>query len=356
MDEIMRWGRESSFRATREANETALLTVAAPTGNFEMMKELLTQEPRITAANVDAVNDHGRTALMILVSNYTIIPKADFKNCFQYLMGEGANVNHVNIHGRTALTEAICEGSKERIKLLRDNGAVLNLRNVDAVDEYGRTALMTLVSNYTKIPKGDFETCFQLLLDNGADVNVVDEHGNTALIEAVCEGSTERMGLLIESGADVDFENSLGWTAVMHAASKGQNECLEILLAAGANASLPNNEGWTCIMCASKNGHAACLSTLLNHSGGVGVNSTDFQGWTALMLAAQEGHVDCMIALAHNGASPYGRNKEKETAVDIAISCGHTEFADSLLAIMDANANQNIGADAPGSKKHENSD
>jgi death-associated protein kinase len=77
------------------------------------------------------------------------------------------------------------------------------------------------VSDHTKteeVRKRPLENT-QLLLDNGAQVDVRDEDGNTPLILAA-KGARrpETIQLLIEKGAKVNARNKDGWTPLMIAA------------------------------------------------------------------------------------------------------------------------------------------
>ena len=85
----------------------------------------------------------------------------------------------------------------------------------------------------------------QLLLDNGAQVDVRDEDGNTPLILAAKGASRpETIQLLIEKGAKVNARNNDGWTPLMIAARWCNNsEIILWLLDNGADATAENKLG-----------------------------------------------------------------------------------------------------------------
>lgn len=78
------------------------------------------------------------------------------------------------------------------------------------------------------------EDAVQLLLDNGADVNLVVSLGNTPLKMAVNEGHTDIVRILIERGADVCDRRQSNNPALQIAEEQGHKEITELLKAAGA--------------------------------------------------------------------------------------------------------------------------
>jgi ankyrin repeat protein len=54
----------------------------------------------------------------------------------------------------------------------------------------------------------------QLLLENGADINIVSNSGNSPLMKAVEKGNDKVAKLLIDKGAKIDLVNRAGLTAM----------------------------------------------------------------------------------------------------------------------------------------------
>ena len=93
----------------------------------------------------------------------------------------------------------------------------------------------------------------QLLLDNGAQVDVRDEDGNTPLILAAKGASRpETIQLLIEKGAKVNARNNDGWTPLMIAARGSGWQYIQLLIKKGAEVNVRNNDGWTPLMIAAR--------------------------------------------------------------------------------------------------------
>ena len=110
--------------------------------------------------------------------------------------------------------------------------------------------------------KGDTETV-KRLLEAGVDVNTEDsKHHSSVLMWAAHEGHTDIMDLLIQNGASVDIRKPSGETALWFAAQKGHLEALKILAHHGADVNVIGWEGTTALEVARKNGHQEIIDYL----------------------------------------------------------------------------------------------
>ena len=66
-------------------------------------------------------------------------------------------------------------------------------------------------------------------------MNAQDAGGNTALMGVAFKGYADIAQLLIEQGADLNLQHGNGGTALMFAAIFGRNELVKLLLAHGAD-------------------------------------------------------------------------------------------------------------------------
>lgn len=116
--------------------------------------------------------------------------------------------------------------------------------NVDGQDEVGDTALMWASAwGYTDI--------MRRLLDLGADFNLQNDEGDTALLRAswrAGENQEALWELLNQEGIDVNHQDNEGYTALMGVVYNFEGvEFVRRLLELGANPNLENNEGETAL-------------------------------------------------------------------------------------------------------------
>jgi ankyrin repeat protein len=166
------------------------VTLAAEEGHLGVLKMLLEQ-----GGKMEAIDQIGGTPLL-WASGLCQTPET-----VEFLIAEGANVNIIDINGMTPLIWAA---------------------------GIGKPAVV------------------QLLLDNGADMEVAEIHQNeTALMRAARIGQGESLGMLLKAGANLDNANALGHTATMIAAQSAPIEKVRMLVEAGPDLSLKDIRGWT---------------------------------------------------------------------------------------------------------------
>lgn len=125
-----------------------------------------------------------------------------------------------------ALFNAALENNATAVSEALKNGA-----NVNAVDQYGRTALRLAVEkNNTHIVK--------LLIAAKVDLNAAPDPDNvTALMVAAANGYPEMIRVLLQANADANFRNKAGRTALRVAIIQGKHGAADLLKAAGGTES-----------------------------------------------------------------------------------------------------------------------
>jgi ankyrin repeat protein len=147
-------------------------------------------------------------------------------------------VGYGGLHPLHAAAQA---GQKATVSLLLARGA-----KVDALDNVGRTPLMTLVSSAV----GDVAT-LKVLLVAGADPNLVDGATHLyALHYVAMQGRIDETALLVGAGADVNIKDSLYGKSPLHYAmdchaQRGAQEVVQFLIDNGANVNATDNNGMT---------------------------------------------------------------------------------------------------------------
>lgn len=125
------------------------------------------------------------------------------------LIEGGAEIN-AEFEGSAPLCIAAWRQNRKAIQLLLDNGADLNLATPD-----GDTALLYCCGR----PSFEFETV-KLLVDNGVDVNAKDANGETALMKLAGKryvpDVAESIRYLMEGGADAAIADKDGLNILFH--------------------------------------------------------------------------------------------------------------------------------------------
>ena len=180
----------------------------------------------------------------------------------------------------------------------RDNGKLKSLisstKNIDARDDYGRTALHLAVytANHDAMRSlvkaganpnalehdyydivtiaavaNDLDT-LRLSLELGCSPkNVTSRYDGTALIAAAHLGHVEIVQTLIDAGAPLDHVNNLKWTALIESIVLGDGgdrhtATLKALVEAGANVNLADGRGQSPLSLAKRRGHTSMVKIL----------------------------------------------------------------------------------------------
>lgn len=231
----------------------------------------------------------------------------------------------------TPLHIACAKCNADIVKLALAHGA-----NIEALDENGETPLHKAVSaseglgvtRFTKsntrevIRNRNFDPgkIVQLLLGNGANVNVKDNYGQTALHLAAKYNEETGINALIRGNVEVDAVDSLGNTALHHAASLrdphsrmkdeariphrmdvlGGQAALQCLLKAGAKVDTKNFRSLSPLHLASTYGAYPRVETLLE--AGANIEASDHNKWTPIHHAVAAGSSSVVMLLATRGA------------------------------------------------------
>ncbi|KAG0429330.1 hypothetical protein HPB47_023735 [Ixodes persulcatus] len=172
----------------------------------------------------------------------------------------------------------------------------------------------------------------ELLLEEGANIDVANNCGWTPLMHAAQHGQVSMVSLLIRHNANINATNVLGAGALTLAAGGGHHSTVRLLLEAGADIAVGRFHHTFDPMpltAAATNGHASIILLLLQK--GCPVNQAyPTTGTTALMLCAASGHLQAAQALIEHGADPDLKDMCGKTALDIAVACTKMEVAEFL--------------------------
>lgn len=197
---------------------------------------------------------------------------------------------------------------------------------------------------------GQAETA-ELLIQNGADVNVRGRDGGTPLHSAAFLGQTGTAELLIRNGADVNAKNHKGetpsdaatadWKATQFVVTfllkteldkdkvqAGRAEVIERLRQHGA--TVKTKGGGDKLCSAVKSGDIQTVKVQVENGVDVNARDSEFQV-TALSWAALQGHTEIAALLIERGADVNAKNQDGATALHSAAFLGRTEIAELLI-------------------------
>ena len=133
---------------------------------------------------------------------------------------------------------------------------MLELVDVDAVDEGGRTMLM--LASY-----GGHSTTVRLLCENQANPNLKDVNRRTALMYAASGPNSHTVEILLAHGAEVNVtDGDEGYTALMFAAAEGHADIVQMLLDQGADPNLRDIDGESALKFATDQNHQGVIAVL----------------------------------------------------------------------------------------------
>jgi ankyrin repeat protein len=221
------------------------------------------------------------------VTDRSTLPLAAFKgdlNAVRAFVQSGADVNAADEFGCTPLHWAAAANVNDVADFLVANGA-----DVNAEDNDGLTPLLAarrldmirfLVSKgadvnvkgdtlgYTRLHKAcQFENDLDVatfLISKGADVNTRNNWGITPLIGTSTNGNREMVQLLIDNGADVNMGYWNG-TPLLVAAAAGHTDVVKLLIDKGANINASDDRGRTPLSRAQQQGHSKIVELLRQH-------------------------------------------------------------------------------------------
>ncbi len=182
-------------------------------------------------------------------------------------------------------------------------------------------------------------------LENGGDVNARNHAGETILMSACMFDQATAASIALLNNADINLTDNEGNTALHIAAQFGSPRCVERLLLEKP-AELRNNSGFTPLISACAfpiinqrdthdefgSSRSACIIKLLQ--AGSNVNATDNSGMTALHYAAWYGNLAAIQFLLDGAADTTLRDKNGQTAADIAAERG---FQNCVIKLRSAN-------------------
>jgi ankyrin repeat protein len=295
------------------------MTLASEIGHTEILSLLLE-----AGADADSPNPEGQTALMA-VARTGSTPAA------RLLLDHGATVDaRENWGGQSALMWASARRHPDMMKLLIDAGADINARSTHRdyqrhVQAEGRPKSLDS-GGFTPLLYAARENCIacvDVLLANGADINLPDPDGVTPLNVAIMNVNWDLAKRLIEAGADVNQWDIFGQAPLFTVLGNYTRD-------SGARASIdPLNEtsGLDIVHMLLDRGANPNMQLFFRPAGVRG--STNTRGSTPLIRAATNGDMDMVELLLESGADPTIYTADRQTPIH-AVLAGRTSERQAL--------------------------
>jgi ankyrin repeat protein len=266
-------------------------------------------------ADADSPNPEGQTALMT-------VARTGNTEAAKLLLEHGATVDaRESWGGQTALMWASARRHPEMMALLIEHGADVNARSIDrdyqrhvtaegrpkSLDSGGLTPLLYAA-------RENCTDCVDVLLANGADIDLADPDGVSPLHLAIMNANWDLAKQLIDAGADVDQWDEYGAAPLFTAIGNYTRRD-------GGRASidpLNQTEGVDIVHSLLEHGANPNMQLFFRPANVRG--STNTRGSTPLIRAANNGDREMIELLLDSGADPTIYMADRQTPIHAVLA------------------------------------
>lgn len=317
VEELLKRG--ANVNQTSDLRQTPLHSAVTGKHSPSLIRLLLAHKAR-----VDAVDGDRNTPLHMAYDKETV----------EILVKESAGmIDDANIWDVTPLSIAVKAKDKERVRVLLENGAGVNIPN-----QKGETALFWVGRKWDnmrhppiKISDDSDVEIARTLLEFGANIHHTDTNLSTALFSIVELGDIPTVKLLLEKGSSAAVRNRKGLTPLHVAAEEGWPEILELLLTHHANVNAMNYYRSTSLhrltsiskkrIRGSQDRYLKAMAVLIKN--GANLNMQDRIGQTPLMKSAYHGYWEFVTQLmASPGIDLAIKDRRNKTASELSKDHG----------------------------------
>ncbi len=301
--------KNADLRERDKKGRTIVMNLPNKSGRFFDIAELLLAQ----GAPVDDVDKEGKTGLFYSIENNA--PE------FIYLfLQHGADINKRANDGETPLNCAISKKNKEIVELLITEGADINYAGKRGISPLGGA-----------LSWKNFEI-IKTMISKGADVNAKDGNGDPILTSVIKgfgyqisprykplgDNDPKLTQLLLENGADVNIINYKRTTPFLISVTKSPISLFEKFLSAGGELESRNISGETPLIISARNNDIDRVRLLLKK--GADINAIDYMGNTALHNGTDDRKNELIELLLKNNPDLSIKNNADRTPLDIAIN------------------------------------
>jgi len=312
------------------------MSLAAEAGNTEIIKMLLQ-----AGADVESANADGQTALLAVSRTGNV-------EAAKLLVERGAKVDaKEKFGGQTPLMWASARRHPKMMEYLISKGANVNAPSIDRdyqrhVTAEGRPKSMDS-GGFTPLlyaTRENCHACVDMLLKNGADINLPDPDGVSPLLLSIMNANWDIAKQLIEAGADVNQWDMYGEAPLFTVIG------LRNQLSGGKGSIDPLNQ---------TNG-TAILHALLEHGANPNMQiffrpanlrgATNTRGSTPLIRAISSADMEVVKLLLQHGADANLIMADRQSPIMAAISgrASETQVLEMIRILKEAGADLNVVA------------
>ena len=317
--------------AMRDLNGNTLLMIAADKLKLDILEILLRVKGGHDKAILNAKNNEGKTALMIvssarfeLVYGQTNSPDTEtIYNIITALIRYGADVNIRDNKGYTTLMYLVDSKLKSCFRILKQAGADVNIESTD-----GKTALSKSVVNFDN--GQNLETLIDTYKDT-IDIDKKNQMGQTAFMMGVIglikldTTNTININTLRSKGANINIKDNNGATSLMHASKSTKPYLVKFLINADANANIQDNYNNTALMYCALGGNVQIADILIPETY---LYIRNDLGQTAMDIASIKNNAGVVAAIKNT--LNYKGDKDDKIISDFSDYCNIKELDDLI--------------------------
>nr|XP_019526604.2 ankyrin-3-like [Aedes albopictus] len=180
------------------------------------------------------------------------------------------------------------------------------------------------------IENGSDKICSYLIDDCIAHPDAKYDGDLAPLHSAIKYGRIKLVQILLRNGADINIQNSEGWSALHYAVHRKRIDIAELLIDKGIEVNSRSKSNWNALHIACNNGDAELANMLIENGAELLMRTNEDK--TALDLAASSGCTEIVITIINNLINIYPLHSMIATAYRTADWCGYHTLQEALIS------------------------